>query len=132
MHSSSMRTTRLLTVSGWGGEGGRSASRRGLHPGGLPNPPQVCLWGVCIREVCNQGGSAQPPRSACIQGGLPTLKSAYRGSASRGVCPTPNPPGLPTGGSASKELGRRPSPVNRMTHRCKTLPCPKPRLRAVK
>ena len=71
--------------------------------------------GVCIGGggVCNQGGLPNP-----------------RGSASKsGLHPTAQPQGgLHLGG-----VGRpSPSPhVDRMTHRCKTLPCPKLGLRAV-
>ena len=88
----------------------------GLHPGGLPLPRGVYIqWGSA------SGGSASGGSHlgvVCIQGVL------YPGR----VCPTPRlPTGLPTEG-----IGQTPSPpVNRMTHRCKTLPCPRLRLRAV-
>ena len=86
--------------------------------------PTFCLpRGICIQGVClgclhlgglDLGGSAQPP-------GLPT------GGLPSGVC---------LGGSASRSAyggwADPLPPVNRMTHRCKNLPCPKLRLRAVK
>ena len=96
-------TVHLLTGSGWGSAQPRWG--RGLHPGGLPNPPrEVCIHnpgesaqppGVCIqgglpRGVCIQEGSVQP-HGVCIQGG---------GSAQlQGVCPSQ---GVCLGGSASR------------------------------
>ena len=56
--------------------------------------------------VCIQGGSTQPPG----------------GSASGGS--------VQPGGSASREVGQTPSPMNRMTHRCKNITLPKLRLQA--
>ena len=94
----------------------RGSASRGVCPtlGGLPNPGgEVCIW-----------GGLPNPRGVCIQGGLPNpVGSASRGSAQpRGVC------------VCIQGLGRPQTPllpVNRMTHRCKTLPCPELRLRAM-
>ena len=74
MHSSRMRTARLLTRSR-GGDGLHprgSASQRGLHP-----------WGVCIQGSAPQG--FLHPRGVCIWG------SASRGVCIWGVGQTPSP-----------------------------------------
>ena len=60
---------------------------------------------------------SQPP-SQCMLGSQPHLPSACR------------EPNLPFPVHAGKPTP--PPTMNRMTHRCKTLPCPKHRLRAVK
>ena len=70
MHSSRMRTARLLTV--WGG---------------------VCpTQGVCIQEGLANPKGVCPTPGVCIQGGLPNLEGLHTG----GVCPTPG--GLHPGG----------------------------------
>ena len=107
MHSSRMRTARLLTVSGEEGVciGGKVCptfggvcicgelpNPGGLHLGGLPNPAGVSR-GSASRGVCptwgalHPGGSAQP-RGGYASGGLPTPG----GSTSRGAT---QPRGLP-------------------------------------
>ena len=63
----------------------------------------VCLGGVCILGVCIQGVCPTP--QVCLQGVCPTL-----------------PQGLPTGWG--RGLGQTPSPVDRMTHRCKNITLP--------
>ena len=72
-----------------------------------------CMLGSQPPSQCMLG--SQPP-SQCMQGSQPHLPSA---------CREANPPP-----SACWEAN--PPTMNRMTHRCKTLPCPKLRLRAVK
>ena len=73
MHSSMMRTARLLTYpEGWGS----------LHPGG---------W-----VVLHPGGSAL--RGPASEGGLPRGVFCPGGLHPEGVCQTPQPPSLPTGG----------------------------------
>ena len=128
-----MRTASLLMYPGGslhpgGSASGRSASggsaSRGSASGG------VCIQGglysgVCIQGFCIWGGLH--PRGS-VFGGL-HLGVLHRGGVlftrGEGVCPTPQV-------CQWEGLGRPPSPlVNRMTHRCKTLPCPKLRLRAV-
>ena len=60
----------------------------------------------------------------CIKGGLPNL----RGVCIWGICPTPgslHPGGLPNlGGGLHPGAGQTPSPVKRMTHRCKNITLP--------
>ena len=76
MHSSRMRTARLLTYPGGGG---------GL-PGRESASGGVCIQGALPKRVCIRGGGVCPTPpglpigGVCIQGGLP------------------NPPGLPMGG----------------------------------
>ena len=74
-----------------------------LHRG-LPPLHSVCLWGVCLQEVCLHwvclhGGP--PPKGLCLQrgsasqalllGSLSPKVSTSIGSASMGVCHTPQP-----------------------------------------
>ena len=86
MHSSRMRTARLLTVSGRGsvqpGDGvlhtGGSAQPRGIYIGGdLPKPGGSASMESALRSLPNPGGFAL--------GGLP------KGICIQGVCPTPPP-----------------------------------------
>ena len=145
MHSSRMRTARLLTVSGGSASGGvgGSASQGGLHLRGLPGPRGVCIRGrVCIRQVC-------PTLGGLHWGSLPNPRA---GSASRVVCPTLGV--LHPGGSAQPQgwvcilgvcptlgglhLGHLPNPradplpyVNRMTHRYNNITLPQTSVGAV-
>ena len=86
-----------------------------LHLDLCPTSAQPQSWSLHRGRVCNQGGLPNP-----------------RGSASKSGL---HPGGLPNpwGGLHLGGVGRpSPSPhVDRMTHRCKTLPCPKLGLGAV-
>ena len=102
IHSSRMRTTRLLTVM----RGGVCIQGEVCPtPGGVPNPGAVCI----LRGVC-----------PTVEGGLHLgVYPTPGGSASRGyaqpwrVC------------ICIQGLDRPPSPsVNRMTHRCKNITLP--------
>ena len=122
MHSSRMRTARLLTV--WGGsvQPGGSTSRgvcltlEGVCiQEGLPNPGGSASKGVCPtpgglhpRGVCPTLGGLHPMGVCPIQGGMHPGKSAQPQGVciGGGVCPTP-------GGSASRgRLGRPPCEHN--------------------
>ena len=84
----------------------------------------LTVWGwVCIRGwVCIQGVGLHPGMGLHLGGGY----ASRRGICVLGVC-------IQGGWSAVKGLGlgRPLSLMNRMTDRCKTLPCPKLCLRAV-
>ena len=121
MPSSRMRTARLSTVSG------------GLHPGRGSTQTwggSAQHWGVCIRGgLPNLGESAS--RGVCpTLGGLPNRGGLHPGGSAQsgGVCiqgGLPNPGGsAQPGGSASGGVGQAPSPVNKMTHRCKNITLP--------
>ena len=98
-----MHSSRMCTARLLTVSGGRC-----LHPDLCPTSAQPQGSGLHLGGL-QPGWSAQP-QGVCIQGG----------SASRGVC-------------IQRGLGRpSPSPhVDRITHRCKTLPCPKLHLRVV-
>ena len=116
MHSSRMRTARLLTVSGWGvclhrWQGLPNLWGRGLHLWGTAQPWGVCIQGVCIWGVCptqrvclgglHPGESAQPG-GLCIHRGLP---NPWGGSASGGL---PTPGGSTSGGAAQPQGSAQP------------------------
>ena len=137
MHSSRMHTACLLIVSKGVYIQGCLPNRWGPASGGLPNPRGsasrrvcstpggFCIWGVCpIQGVC-MGGSAQP--RGVFLGGSSSRGVCIQGGSSQGVSTQPPQVYLQGGGWADPP----PPPLNRMTHRCKTLPCPKLRLRAV-
>ena len=105
MHSSRMRTARLLTYPRGGGLPGRGSASRGgggLHRGGggsLPNSPRSAYKGGL-----HPGESAQPPK-VCLWGGL------HLGGGSANPCRSAY------GGDGQTPL----PPVNRMTHRYKNI-----------
>ena len=106
MHSSKMRTARLLTVSGGGG---------------VCPTLGVCICGVCILGVCLQGGLPNNRGSAsgrgCASWGLSNLGGLHPGG---GVCPTAG--GRHRGVCPTR--GWADPPVNRMTYRCKNITLP--------
>ena len=65
------------------------------------------------------GGCLPPGGGVCLEGCLPGEVSAWRGGGGC-VCLSP-----------VMHAGKPTPSLNRMTHRCKILPCPKLRLRAV-
>ena len=106
MHSSGMRTARLLTVSQYALCRGR-VSQHALGTGCLPRgclPRGVCLGGVCPGGCLPREGVCLP--RGCLPGGG---VSAQRGC-------------LPEGGGRHP-LDQRQSPPEKITDRCKTLHC---------
>ena len=98
MHSSRMRTARLLTVS-------KHALRKG---GCLPREECVCSGGVCL------------PREVSAQGSVCPLAVSARGMSAQGrVCSG----GVCSGGSAQGVCGRPPCEQNDRQIGVKALPC---------
>ena len=121
MHSSGMRTARLLTVSQHtlcvcvcGGGVSQHALGRGCLPRGVSALGGVCprgmsaQGGICPRGMSAQGVSAQGVSAQGVSAlGVSTLSAL--GGVCPGVCPCP-------GGVCPGVCGRHP-PVNSMTDR---------------
>ena len=114
MHSSRMRTTRLLTIPRrgvclWGVSAQGVSAQWGVCPGGLPREvcPGGCLLGVCLPGgVCLEGCL---PRGVCLQRCLPGRR-VFLGVGFLPHCMLESP--LP------------PPCVNRIPDRCKNIILP--------
>ena len=137
IHSSRMRTARLLTYSGERvcPTGGSTQLGR-VYPigGGVGSALQeVCPTG----GICIQGGLPTPQvclQRGCIQGGLPNQGGQHLGVCPRGDCIMgvwPTPPRSAYRGVRQTPLSTTPV-VRRNDTLVKILPCPKLSLRSVK
>ena len=92
-----------------------------------------CLHGtIAIAIFITTRMHSRRMRTARLLAGIPCiLGRSVQPPGDRPPQRQTTPPPLQTPSHVTCDAGKPPTPVNRMTHRCKTLPCPKLHLRAV-